>query len=52
MVEFESNVEDVERLIRTVSAIIKKRGREILADFEITPPQFNALLTLDRKSVV
>lgn len=46
MVEFESNVEDVERLIRTVSAIIKKRGREILADFEITPPQFNALLTL------
>ncbi|MDP3487079.1 MAG: MarR family transcriptional regulator, partial [Bacillota bacterium] len=46
MVEFESHVEDVERLIRTVSAIIKKRGREILADFDITPPQFNALLTL------
>ena len=46
MVEFENHVEDVERLIRTVSAIIKKRGREILADFDITPPQFNALLTL------
>lgn len=44
--EFETQVEDVERLVRIVSAIVKKRGREILADFDITPPQFNALLTL------
>lgn len=44
--QFLKQVDDVERLLRTVSTIIKKRGREILADFEITPPQFNALLTL------
>lgn len=44
--DFRKTVDDVERLLRTVSVIIKKRGREILADFGITPPQFSALLTL------
>jgi DNA-binding MarR family transcriptional regulator len=44
--DFLKTVDDVERLLRTVSIIIKKRGREILADFGITPPQFSALLTL------
>jgi DNA-binding MarR family transcriptional regulator len=44
--DFLRTVDDVERLLRTVSVIIKKRGREILADFGITPPQFSALLTL------
>lgn len=39
-------VADVEVLLRTVSVIVKKRGREMLADTDITPPQFNALLTL------
>lgn len=39
-------VDDLERLMRTVSSIIKRRGRDILADFDITPPQFNALLIL------
>ncbi len=43
---FRETVDDVERLLRTVSMVIKKRGREILADFGITPPQFSALLTL------
>lgn len=41
-----SYVDDLERLLRTVSSIIKRRGRDILADFDITPPQFNALLIL------
>ncbi|MBT9156459.1 MAG: putative HTH-type transcriptional regulator YusO [Firmicutes bacterium] len=44
--DFLKTVDDVERLLRTVSVIIKKRGREILVDFGITPPQFSALLTL------
>ncbi len=44
--DFRKTVDDVERLLRTVSVIIKKRGREILSDFGITPPQFSALLTL------
>ncbi|HHW17761.1 MAG TPA: MarR family transcriptional regulator [Firmicutes bacterium] len=44
--EFDESVAKVERLLRHVAFIIKKRGREILEDFEITNPQFNALLTL------
>lgn len=39
-------VDELDRLLRTVSSIIKRRGRDILADFDITPPQFNALLIL------
>lgn len=39
-------VEEIESLIRKVSFVIKCRGRDILNDFEITPPQFNALLLL------
>lgn len=40
------HVNELERLLRTVSTIIKRRGRDILSDFDITPPQFNALLIL------
>lgn len=39
-------VEEIESLIRKVSFVIKCRGRDILNDFEITPPQFSALLLL------
>ncbi|MHB0886413.1 MAG: MarR family winged helix-turn-helix transcriptional regulator [Bacillota bacterium] len=38
---------ELEELLRQVSIIIRKRGRDILQDFEVTPPQFNALLALD-----
>ncbi|QNO13688.1 MarR family transcriptional regulator [Alkalicella caledoniensis] len=44
--EFPGYVEEIESLIRKVSFVIKCRGRDILNDFEITPPQFNALLLL------
>lgn len=36
-------VEELEELVRHVSNIIRKRGRDILADFDLTPPQLNAL---------
>jgi len=39
-------VTKIERLLRHVAFIIKKRGRDILVDFGITTPQFNALLVL------
>lgn len=39
-------VEEIDKLIRRVSFVIKCRGRDILDDFDITPPQFNALLLL------
>lgn len=44
--EFDEQVVKVERLLRHVAVIIKKRGRDILKNFDITNPQFNALLTL------
>ncbi|MGE5580593.1 MAG: MarR family winged helix-turn-helix transcriptional regulator [Bacillota bacterium] len=40
------SVNKIERLLRHVAFIIKKRGRDILVDFGITSPQFNALLAL------
>jgi DNA-binding MarR family transcriptional regulator len=46
-VEFERQTEEIESLIRNVSVIIRKRGREILVGFGITPPQLNALVILN-----
>lgn len=43
---YEPYVEEIEKLIRRVSFVIKCRGRDILNDFDITTPQFNALLLL------
>ncbi len=37
----------IERLLRVLAVVVKKRGRDILSGFDITPPQFNALLHLD-----
>lgn len=37
----------IESLLRHVSSVVRRKGREILADFSITPPQFDALLFLD-----
>lgn len=39
-------VVELEELLRSVGAILKKRGRDILANFDITPPQLDALLVL------
>ncbi|WP_202080265.1 MarR family winged helix-turn-helix transcriptional regulator [Caldalkalibacillus salinus] len=40
-------VGDIERELRYISSIVKQKGREILADFPITPPQFVALQWLN-----
>jgi MarR family transcriptional regulator, organic hydroperoxide resistance regulator len=42
----EINIEKMELLLRTICFNIKKKGREILQDFNITPPQFDALQVL------
>jgi len=36
-------VADIEKSLRYISAIIKQKGREILSNYTITPPQFVAL---------
>lgn len=40
------HVVEIEDLLRNVSTMLKKRGRDIISQFEITPPQFDALLVL------
>lgn len=36
-------IADIEKALRKISGIVKQKGREILNDFSITPPQFVAL---------
>lgn len=36
-------LEDIEKTLRHISGIIKQKGREILSNYTITPPQFVAL---------
>lgn len=42
-------VKEIEFLLRRINVMIKKKGREILNDFPITPPQFEAMLWLNEK---
>jgi DNA-binding MarR family transcriptional regulator len=44
----DEKVVGIEENFRRASWKIKLKGREILGDFDITPPQFNALLTLNK----
>jgi DNA-binding MarR family transcriptional regulator len=41
--ENQSKIKKLEILLRSACFNIKQKGREILQDFDITPPQFNAL---------
>jgi DNA-binding MarR family transcriptional regulator len=40
-------VVEIETLLRQISKEVRRRGREILSDFSITPPQFDALIYLN-----
>ncbi|WP_407269163.1 MarR family winged helix-turn-helix transcriptional regulator [Radiobacillus sp. PE A8.2] len=44
-----TTIAEVEKQLRYISGIIKQRGREILANYPITPPQFVALQWLSEK---
>ncbi len=39
----QDKIQRIEILLRTACFNIRQKGREILQDFDITPPQFNAL---------
>jgi DNA-binding MarR family transcriptional regulator len=49
--QFEQYVAEIESSLRLVSMIIRKRGRDILVDFDVTPPQLNALNFLKHSSL-
>ncbi len=42
-IRYDDNIIEIERELRYLCTIIKQKGREILTDFSITPPQFEAL---------
>lgn len=42
----DQHVVAIEELLRNIHAIVRKRGRDILSHFDITPPQLDALLVL------
>lgn len=42
-IRYDDNIVEIERALRYLCAKIKQKGREILTDFSITPPQFEAL---------
>ncbi|KAB7668058.1 MarR family winged helix-turn-helix transcriptional regulator [Bacillus sp. B1-b2] len=41
--EYLDNIATIEKELRYISGIIKQKGREILSNYTITPPQFVAL---------
>lgn len=45
---FDQRVQDIDWLLRHTAMIVRRHGRYILTDFDITPPQFNALVTIIR----
>lgn len=45
-VMYDDTIIELEEELRHLCTVIKNKGREILTEFEITPPQFQALQTL------
>ena len=45
-IEYSDNIIEIELKLRKVCFNIKQKGREILEDYNITPPQFDALQLL------
>lgn len=42
-IRYDDNIIEIEKELRYLCTIIKQKGREILTNFSITPPQFEAL---------
>jgi len=42
-IRYDDNITEIERELRYLCTTVKQKGREILTDFSITPPQFEAL---------
>ncbi|MCL6453745.1 MAG: MarR family transcriptional regulator [Alicyclobacillus sp.] len=42
------HVVDIEQLLRQIAGVVRRRGRQLLERYGITPPQFDALWILNR----
>jgi len=45
--KFPKHVVDIEHRLRHVATVVRRKGRVLLEDYGITPPQFDALVILD-----
>jgi DNA-binding MarR family transcriptional regulator len=43
----QESVKELETLLRTINTVVRHKGREVLADWSISPPQFDVLLLLN-----
>ncbi|WP_062308083.1 MarR family winged helix-turn-helix transcriptional regulator [Alicyclobacillus sendaiensis] len=46
MADYSPFVEEIEKALRLVAATVRRRGRFLLKDYDLTSPQFDALITL------
>ncbi|EJY55986.1 transcriptional regulator, MarR family [Alicyclobacillus hesperidum URH17-3-68] len=49
MVEFNEYVEEIEKSLRLVAAAVRRKGRVLLREHDITSPQFDALIALNNE---
>ena len=42
------HVVEIEQQLRQIAGVVRRRGRSLLEQFGITPPQFDALIILDK----
>lgn len=47
-VSLPEHVVEIEQQLRQIAGVVRRRGRSLLEQFGITPPQFDALIILDR----
>jgi MarR family transcriptional regulator, organic hydroperoxide resistance regulator len=49
---FSNHVVEIEKHLRMIASTVRRRGRMLLEQYNITPPQFDALVILDRDGVL
>ncbi|WP_284200142.1 MarR family winged helix-turn-helix transcriptional regulator [Alicyclobacillus sacchari] len=47
--EFNEYVEEIEKSLRLVAAAVRRKGRVLLREHDITSPQFDALIALNNE---
>ncbi|MCF8563515.1 MarR family transcriptional regulator [Alicyclobacillus tolerans] len=45
---FPEHVVDIEQRLRQIAAVVRRKGRALIENYGLTPPQFDALVILNR----
>lgn len=51
-VTFSNHVVEIEKHLRMIASTVRRRGRMLLEQYHMTPPQFDALVILDRDGML